>query len=124
MKKALIGAFAALTLLAAYTVTAGDAAQKTVAALYQEKAQLNGQLVKVRGKVVKVNNGIMHRNFLHVQDGTGGQGTNQLTVTSQDTADVGDVVEVTGTLAVDRDFGAGYTYPIILEKAAVSKIEK
>lgn len=124
MKKALIGAFAALTLLAAYTVTAGDAAQKTVAALYQEKAHLNGQLVKVRGKVVKVNNGIMHRNFLHVQDGTGGQGTNQLTVTSQDTADVGDVVEVTGTLAVDRDFGAGYTYPIILEKAAVSKIEK
>ncbi len=124
MKKALIGMFAALSLLAAFAATAGDAAQKTVAALYQEKAQLNGKHVQVHGKVVKVNNGIMHRNFLHLQDGTGGQGTNQLTITSQDTANVGDEVVVTGTLAVDRDFGAGYTYPVILEKAAISKAGK
>lgn len=122
MKNALIGMVAALSLFAACTATAGDAAQKTVAALYQEKAQLSGQQVQVHGKVVKVNNGIMHRNFLHVQDGTGGQGTNQLTVTSQDTANVGDEVVVTGTLTVDRDFGAGYTYPIILEKATISKV--
>jgi hypothetical protein len=122
MKNALIGMFAALSLFAAYNAAAGDAAQKTVAALYQEKAQLSGQQVQVHGKVVKVNNGIMHRNFLHVQDGTGGKGTNQLTVTSQDTANVGDEVVVTGTLTVDRDFGAGYTYPIILEKATVSKV--
>jgi len=124
MQKLLIGLFTALSLLAAFGATADDAAQKTVAALYQEKAQLNGHQVQVRGKVVKVNNGIMHRNFLHLQDGTGGQGTDQLTVTSQDTAAIGDEVVVTGTLAVDRDFGAGYTYPVILEKAAISKVGK
>jgi len=75
----------------------------------------------VRGKVVKVNNGVMKRNFLHIQDGTGKQGSNDLTVTSQETAEIGDEVVVTGKLAVDKDFGAGYTYPILLEEAHITK---
>jgi hypothetical protein len=121
MQRTFICLCAALSIIIAAPATADQAAQKTIAAVYQEKTQLNGRQVQVHGKVVKVNNGIMHRNFLHLQDGTGGQGTNQITVTSQDTAEVGDDVVVTGTLAVDRDFGAGYTYPVILEKAAITK---
>jgi hypothetical protein len=33
----------------------------------------------------------------------------------------GDVVMVEGILSVDRDFGAGYRYPAIIEKATVTK---
>ena len=122
MRRAVIGVAAAILCLGSSMVTADQAEQKTIEALYQEKAELSGHQVQLRGKIVKVNNAIMNRNFLHLQDGTGKDGSNDLTITSQDTADVGDEVVVTGTITVDKDFGAGYTYPILLEQATVSKV--
>jgi len=106
--------------LGALSASADEAKLKTVAALYKEKSALAGKEVRVQGKVVKVNNGVMHRNFLHVQDGTGDQNTNDLTVTSQQTAKVGDQVLVTGRVGVNKDFGAGYSYPLLLEEASVT----
>ena len=102
-------------------VLSGDAVKKTVEAVNVEQAQLNGKIVQIRGKVVKVNNGIMKRNFLHIQDGTGGQGTNDITVTSDQTANVGDEVNITGTVALNVDFGFGYNYPILVEKSTIEK---
>ena len=123
MRRAVIGVAAAILSLGSSMVTAEDQAeQKTIEALYQQKAELSGHQVQLHGKIVKVNNAIMNRNFLHLQDGTGKEGSNDLTITSQDTADVGDEVVVTGIITVDKDFGAGYTYPILLEQATVSKV--
>lgn len=121
MQRKLIGLIAGLVCLGAATHIAQAAEQKTVEGLYKDKAKLGGHEVQVRGKVVKVNNGVMQRNFLHIQDGTGKQGSNDLTVTSQETAEIGDEVVVTGKLAVNKDFGAGYTYPILLEEAHIAK---
>lgn len=123
MPRALIGLAAAAALLgSSWTAAADQPEQKTVAALYAEKAKLSGHQVQLHGKIVKVNNAIMNRNFLHLRDGTGADGSNDLTITSQDTAEVGDEVVVTGTISVDKDFGAGYTYPVLLEQASVKKI--
>src|SRR3569623_2642928 len=121
MQRKLIGLIACLACLGAVTNIAQAAEQKTVESLYQDKAKLGGHEVQVRGKVVKVNNGEMKRNFLHIQDGTGKQGSNDLTVTSQETAENGDEVVITGKVAVDKDFGAGYTYPILIEEAKIAK---
>ncbi len=104
--------------------SAADPVQKSIAELHQEKAQLKGQQVQLQGKVVKVNNGILNRNFIHLQDGTGEKGTNDLTVTSEQTAEVGDQVKVVGTVTLDLDFGSGYTYPLIVEKATITRVEK
>jgi len=95
----------------------------TVADLYGKSASLAGKTVAVRGKVVKINKGIMGRNWLHLQDGSGepARGTHDLPVTSQQEARVGEVVLARGVLGVDRDFGAGYRYAIILEKATLSR---
>jgi hypothetical protein len=95
------------------------AADYTVADLYAKRGDLGGQTVKVRGKVVKVLKGIMDRNWLHVQDGTGEGATKDLVVTSDGTAEEGQTVLVTGTVALDQDFGMGYQYDLILEKATV-----
>lgn len=92
----------------------------TVAALHKDKAALSGKEVRLQGKVVKVNNGIMGRNFVHVQDGSGDQETNDMTVTTKQTANVGDKVMVTGRLIVNRDFGAGYAYPVLVEEASLA----
>ena len=93
---------------------------KTVAVLNKDKAALAGKTVSAQGKVVKVNNGIMGRNFVHVQDGTGDASNNNLIVTSKDTANVGDSVSVTGVVAVNRDFGGGYSYPLLVEEAKIT----
>ena len=96
---------------------------KTVAELYAEKDQLANKKVTLRGKVVKTNAGIMGKNWLHLQDGSGDAkaGTNDLTVTSSDAAAKGDTVTITGVLRLDKDFGSGYAYPVLVEDAKVKK---
>jgi RecJ-like exonuclease len=105
---------------AAVPAVAGDAKVSTVEALYAKKDQLNGKRIQISGKVVKVNNGIMGKNFFHLQDGSGKAPANDLTVTTQEIVKVGDQVTVTGLVTVNRDFGAGYSYPLILEEATVT----
>jgi hypothetical protein len=91
----------------------------TIEAVYTRREDLAGQTVRVRGKVVKANKGIMGTNWYHLQDGTGVPGSNDLTVTSDAIANVDDVVLITGTLATDKDFGMGYAYPVIVEHATL-----
>lgn len=112
--------FAALG-LASFNAAAADV--QTVAVLNQNKAGLAGKTISAQGKVVKVNNGIMGRNFVHVQDGTGeaGKGTNNLIVTSKQTAAVGDQVTISGVVVLNREFGAGYSYPLLIEDASITK---
>ena len=55
-----------------------------------------------------------------MRDGTGAAGTNDLTVTSRDVAAVGQIVTVTGKVVLDKDFGAGYTFPVLMDDAAVT----
>lgn len=119
MKKILLAACAGAMISLLSPAFAQDAPSKTVAAVYKDKATLVGKTVQVKGKVVKVNNGIMGRNFLHIQDGTGDATSNDLTVTSKDTANVGDTVSVTGVVVLNREFGAGYAYPLLLEESRV-----
>jgi DNA/RNA endonuclease YhcR with UshA esterase domain len=106
--------------LCALSASAEKAMVKTVAAVYKEKTALAGKTVSVKGKVVKVNNGIMGRNFVHVQDGTSSPDSDRIIVTSKQTAMVGDQVTVTGLVVLDRDFGSGYGYPLLLEETSIT----
>lgn len=95
---------------------------KDIGWLYANKDSLAGQPITLRGKVVKYNAGILGWNFLHLQDGSGAaaDGSNDVTVTSHAEAAVGDTVVVTGKLILDKDFGAGYTFPVMIEDASVT----
>ena len=88
----------------------------TVEEILEQRPALDGQKVKVRGRVVKFTPDIMGTNWLHIQDGTPGD----LAVTTDTLVTKGDLVMVEGTLSVNRDFGAGYRYPAIIEKATVT----
>jgi hypothetical protein len=92
---------------------------KTVAEIYQQQETLAGTSVLVRGKAVKVANNILGKNWIHLRDGSGEAGSNDLTVTTQATVAVGESVTVRGTLSLNRDFGAGYKYDVLLEDAEV-----
>ena len=95
----------------------------TVAEVYAKRSELDKKTVVVKGKVVKVSEGIMGKNWIHIQDGSGDQqqGTHNLVSTTQDMSAVGDIVTITGTFAKDKDFGAGYLYKAIIEDAKVQK---
>jgi hypothetical protein len=92
---------------------------KTIQEIFAAKATLAGKEVKVRGKVVKYNAMILGKNWLHIQDGTGAVGSNDLTVTTSTEAKVGDTVLVTGSVSVDKDFGSGYKFSLMMDDAKV-----
>jgi len=96
------------------------AADQTVADIFAKKADMAGKTVTVRGKVVKFSAEIMGKNWIHLQDGTGEAGTNDLTVTTSATAQKGDTVVISGVLTLDKDFGYGYAYDVIVEDAEVT----
>jgi len=93
----------------------------TVGDIYAKASELGGKTVKVRGQVVKFTANIMGTNWVHVQDGTGSGESKDLTVTTADQVAPGDMVVVEGPLSVDKDFGAGYKYHVIIENAKVVK---
>ncbi len=93
----------------------------TVAEVHTGKTDLADKEVTLRGKVVKYNQQIMGKNWLHIRDGSGdaATGTNDLTITTAATVKVGDTVLVTGKVSLDKDFGFGYKYGVIIEDATV-----
>lgn len=104
---------------------AKDAGTFTVKDIYAKKGKLNGNLITVKGKVVKVSKGIMGRDWVHIQDGTGSadNSDNNLVFRTNMGASpaVGDEVTATGRLEADKDFGMGYFYSAIVEEATVTK---
>ena len=109
------------TMVADSTVAAVEEG-KDIAWLYANKDSLAGQPVSLRGKVVKFNANILGTNWLHIRDGSGSaaDASNDLTVTSAAQAAVGDTVVVTGNVVLNKDFGAGYSYPVLVEDASLT----
>jgi hypothetical protein len=95
----------------------------SIAEVFAKRGSLSGRRVTVRGTVVKFNGGILDRNWIHIQDGSGSSDANDhdLTITTDAPVAVGDVVTASGVLETNRDFGARYTYEAILEKATITK---
>ncbi len=92
----------------------------SIADLFSKKADYTGKTVKVKGKVTKFSEGIMNKNWIHLQDGTDAGGKFDLTVTSADAVvKVGDIVTLEGKIAADKDFGFGYFYEVLMEDAAI-----
>ena len=108
----------------------GDALEKapgpggrTVAEIFAQGAPLTHKTVVLRGKVVKINRGIMGRNWVHFQDGSGSveTGDHDLTVTTKEDAKLGEVLLVKGIIRTNKDFGAGYVYAVIMEDATFTR---
>jgi len=95
---------------------------KNIAWVYANKEELAGQQVSLRGKVVKYNSNILGWNFIHIRDGSGdaADGSNDLTVTSKAETAIGKTVVVAGTIILDKDFDAGYEFPVLMEDAVLT----
>jgi hypothetical protein len=98
----------------------------TVADIVNKAAALKDKPVQVSGKVVKYNPGIMGKNWLHLQDGSGAadKGNHDVLVTTATPAKLGDVVTAAGVVRNNRDFGAGYSYKVLIEDATLKIMNK
>lgn len=91
----------------------------SISELYKNRDSYNGKEVIVKGKIIKLNKQIMGRNWFHIQDGSSSDKKIDLTVTTTEDVKLGEVVTVKGTIAIEKDFGAGYLYDVIMESASV-----
>lgn len=90
--------------------------------LIQNKAKYAGKTVLISGQCVKANYQIMGKNWFHLQDGSEVSGKkSDLTVTSADAIQMGEQAVFEGKIVLNKDFGAGYKYEIIMEDAVLKK---
>lgn len=92
----------------------------SIADLFSKKSDFTGKTIKVKGQVTKFSEGIMNKNWIHLQDGTEDGGKFDLTITSAEAVvKVGDVVTLEGKISTDKDFGYGYFYEVLMEDAVI-----
>lgn len=85
-----------------------------IADAYAELDARAGTKVRVYGRVVKAPNAV-GAYWVHLRDGTGGPGTDDLTVQTQEAVVPGQWVAFEGTLRKDVDLGFGYHYDALVE---------
>lgn len=89
----------------------------TIAELFTNRDSYADKTVLIKGQVTKVNRAIMDKNWIHLQDGTGDSGGFDLTITTDEEVNVGDVVTFEGKITLNKDFGSGYSYEVLMEQA-------
>jgi hypothetical protein len=89
----------------------------TIAELFANRDSYADKTVRVKGQVTKVNRAIMDKNWVHLQDGTSDSNSFDLTITTTDNVEVGDIATFEGKITLKKDFGAGYFYEVIMEEA-------
>lgn len=89
----------------------------SISEIFKNKETYNNKIISVKGEVTKINPAILNKNWVHLQDGSSYNNDFDLTITTQSELTVGDIVTLKGTLITNKDFGAGYTYSVIIEDA-------
>lgn len=91
----------------------------TVAECFNLRSKLKNEIVTVRGIVVKVSSKILGKNWIHIQDGSGKPGENDITVTTGSNIKNGDIILVKGKINYQKSIGQGYIFPAIIEDAEI-----
>ncbi|MFK5880047.1 MAG: hypothetical protein QM478_11215 [Flavobacteriaceae bacterium] len=91
----------------------------TIAELVKNPKKYEGQTVQLTGVCTKINAGIMNRNWIHLNDGTNDDF--DLVITSEEFVPEGSKITIKAVVVLNKDFGAGYNYDLILEKGELVK---
>ena len=88
-----------------------------ISELVKNKEKYNGKEVQISGRCTKINPNIMNRNWIHLKDGS--MDDFDLVITSDLAVPEGHIVTMKGTVVLDKDFGAGYKYDLIIENGKI-----
>jgi len=100
-----------------------EASENTISIeeLFKNKEKYNNQTVRLKGEVTKYNPAIMDINWFHIQDGTAFNEKYDLTATTEDEVNLGDIVTFEGKVILNKNFGSGYVYDVLIENATILK---
>lgn len=84
--------------------------------LLANKKSYSGKTIMVKGQVTKFNPEIMGKNWIHIQDGSEFEGSFDLTITTDKQASIGETITFEGRIVLDKDFGYGYFYNVLMEE--------
>ena len=93
----------------------------TVEEIHMWRKALKDQIISIEGSVFKVSRAIMKLDWVHLGDGSGNEKklTDDLVFTaSSTTLKQGDKVIAKGKVIIDKDFGYGYFYKVIIQDAS------
>ncbi len=85
--------------------------------LFGSPEKYAGKKIQVTGRCTKINYQIMGRNWIHLEDES--KNGKNLTITSNSVLEPGKVGTFEGIIALNKDFGSGYQYNIIMEDAVL-----
>jgi len=91
----------------------------SISELFAHRENYAGKTVKIKGEVTKYSPEIMNKNWIHLQDGTASNGKFDLTITSLSKVKTGDVVTFEGKVSLNKDFGYGYVFEVMMEDATL-----
>lgn len=97
-----------------------DAGLLAIATVHARKAELAGQQIAIRGKVVKVVDKIMGSSWVHIEDDSSETSNHMVVRVPEREVEVGATVSASGILKADVDYGYGYFYPVIIEEGKIS----
>jgi len=89
--------------------------------LLKNKEKYNNKMVSLKGEVTKYNPAILDVNWFHIKDGTSFNEKSDITATTTVEVKLGDTVSFTGKVTLNKDFGSGYVYGILIENATIIK---
>ncbi len=90
---------------------------QNVTEILANKDKLAGKTVKIRGQVSKYTASVMGKNWLHIRDSSSNQ---DITITTDANAQLNDVVIAEGQLVLNKDYGYGYVYEVLIEDAKLT----
>ena len=90
-----------------------------IADLVADPKKYSGKTIQISGQCTKVNPNIMGRNWMHLKDGS--KDDYDLVITSSVLIPEGHTVTMVGKVVLNKDFGSGYKYAILLEEGEVVK---
>ncbi len=88
-----------------------------ISELVKNASDYDGKMVQLTGTCVKINPNIMGRNWIHLKDGS--KDDYDMVITSDEVVPEGSTVTLNGKVVLNKDFGAGYKYDLIVEGAVV-----
>ena len=89
----------------------------TIAEIYAQGAELRGNTLRVRGRVVKFTTNVLNTNWVRIRDGSTEE---ELVITTGENVAINDVLLIEGKLELNKNLGQGYVIPTIMEDARIS----
>ncbi|MCF8272395.1 MAG: GW dipeptide domain-containing protein [Flavobacteriaceae bacterium] len=90
-----------------------------ISEIVSNSKKYEGKTIQIDGECTKINVGIMGKNWIHLKDGS--KDDYDLVITSDELVSVGSVVTIKGDVVLNKDFGSGYKYDLIIENGVLVK---